>query len=126
MVGFIVVGVPSLLAGILIFIFSFFPYIGTAFVWLPIGIYLIIIGKVWQGIFILLWGALVISLIDNMLRPYLIKGKAQVHPMIIFFSIFGGLALMGIWGIIFGPLIVSLAVTILHIYELEYGQVLDR
>lgn len=125
-IGFIVVGLPGLLAGILVFIFSFLPYVGTAFVWLPAAIYLLIIGKVWQAVFLFFWGLIIISLIDNLLRPYLIKDKAQVHPLIIFFSIFGGIIVLGIWGIIFGPLVVALAVTILHIYELEFSKVLDR
>ncbi len=125
-IGFMVVGLPGLLAGVLIFVFSFLPYIGTAFVWLPAAIYLLIIGKVWQAIFIFLWGLIIISLIDNLLRPYLIKDKAQVHPLIIFFSIFGGIVVLGVWGIIFGPLIVALAVTFLHIYELEFSKVLER
>ena len=126
MIAFFIVGIPVFIAGVLIFLFSFVPYIGTAFVWLPIGLYLLIVGEVWQGIFILLWGGIIISLVDNFLRPYLIKNKAKVHPMIIFFSIFGGLVLFGIWGVVFGPLIVSLALTLLHIYELEYSRVLER
>jgi len=124
--AFYFVGLPVLILSILIFVFSFLPYVGTALVWLPAAIYLLIIGKIWQGIFMLLWGAIVISLIDNLLRPYLMKNKAQVHPLIIFFSIFGGIVLMGMWGIIFGPLVVALAFTIMHIYELEYEQFLDR
>lgn len=124
--AFLIVGLPALLPALLIFLFSFLPYVGTAVVWFPISVYLLMIGKTWQGIFMFCWGAVVISFIDNLLSPYLIKGKAKVHPLIIFFSIFGGLALMGIWGIVFGPLIVALAVTILHIYELEYEEVLER
>jgi predicted PurR-regulated permease PerM len=125
-IGFMAVGLPGLIPAILLFIFSFLPYVGTAFIWLPASIYLIVIGQIPQGIFLFLWGAIVISLIDNLLRPYMIKGKAQVHQLIIFFSIFGGIIVFGIWGIIFGPLIVSLAFTILHIYELEYSKVLDK
>lgn len=124
--AFFVVGLPVLLLSILIFVVSFLPYIGTALVWLPVAVYLLIIGKIWQGIFLIIWGVLVISLIDNFLRPYLIKDKADVHPIIVFFSIFGGLILFGAWGVIFGPLIVSLAVTILHIYELQYAEFLER
>jgi predicted PurR-regulated permease PerM len=124
-IGFVIVGLPALLAGVLIFIFSFVPYVGTVVVWLPAAIYLFAIGKIWQGIFMLIWGGLVISLIDNFVRPILIKSKAQVHPMILFFSIFGGIIVMGFWGVIFGPLIVALAFTILHIYELEYFSVLE-
>lgn len=125
-VGFLIVGLSPLLAGVLIFIFSFLPYVGTVIVWLPAAIYLFVIGKIWQGIFMVIWGVLVISLIDNFIRPILIKGKAQVHPMIIFFSIFGGISLLGIWGVIFGPLVIALASTVLHIYELQYSDVLEN
>lgn len=124
--AFLLVGLPALLGGILIFFFSILPYVGAAMIWLPAGIYLIIVGKVGAGIFVLVWGSIVVSLIDNVLRPYLMKEKTEVHPLIIFFSIIGGIMLMGFWGIIFGPLIISLAFTILHIYELEYADVLER
>jgi predicted PurR-regulated permease PerM len=125
-IGFMIVGLPALLAAVLIFIFSFLPYVGTIVIWLPAAIYLLVTGQIWQGIFMLIWGAFGISLVDNFIRPLLIQGKAQVHPMIIFFSIFGGITLMGFWGVIFGPLIVALAFTILHIYELQYREVLDK
>jgi predicted PurR-regulated permease PerM len=124
--AYFLVGLPFLFLGILTFLLSFVPYVGTSFIWLPSAIYLLIVGKVWQGIFMLLWGFLVVSLIDNILRPYLMKNKTQVHPLIIFFSIFGGIVTLGGWGIIFGPLTVALAITILHIYELEYSKVLER
>jgi predicted PurR-regulated permease PerM len=125
-IGFAIAGLPVLLGAVLIFVFSFLPYIGTSITWIPAVIYLLVNGNTWQGIFMLCWGLFVISLIDNILRPLLIKGKAHVHPMIIFFSVFGGIMLIGFWGIIFGPLIIALAFTILHIYELEYGQVLEK
>jgi predicted PurR-regulated permease PerM len=125
-IGFTVVGLPPLLAAVLIFIFAFLPYIGTVIIWLPAAIYLLIIGQTWQGVFMLIWGACGISLVDNIIRPLLIKNKAQVHPMIIFLAILGGIGLMGFWGVIFGPLIVALAFTILHIYELQYSNVLDK
>ena len=125
-IGFTVVGLPPLLAAVLIFIFAFLPYIGTIIIWLPAAIYLLIIGQTWQGIFMLIWGACGISLVDNFIRPLLIKNKAQVHPMIIFLSILGGIGMMGFWGVVFGPLIVALAFTILHIYELQYREVLEK
>jgi len=89
-------------------------------IWLPVGIYLLIAGQIWQGIFLLTWGGLIVSMIDNLIRAYIIKGKAQVHPIFIIFSILGGISLFGFWGIIFGPLIISLAATVMHIYETEY------
>ena len=74
----------------------------------------------------MVWGALIDGNSDKLLRTYLIKNKAGVHPLFVFFSILGGLSIFGFWGIIFGPLIIALAVTILHIYELEYENVLEK
>ncbi len=125
-IGFMLVGLPAFLPGIAMAFLSLLPYIGAAFVWLPASIYLVVIGKVWAAAFLVLWGLTAIGLTDNLIRAYIIKGKAQVHPVFVIFSILGGITLFGFWGVIFGPIIISLAVTILHIYELEYGHVLDR
>ncbi|MFA6106778.1 MAG: AI-2E family transporter [Patescibacteria group bacterium] len=124
--GFFIVGLPAFLGGVLMVILSPLPYIGSAAVWFPAAIYLLLTGSIWQGIFLLIWGFGVISVIDNIIRAYIIKGKAQVHPLFIIFSIIGGVAVFGFWGVVFGPLIISVAVTILHIYELEYGDILEK
>jgi len=125
-VGFMIVGVPAFFAGVAMAFLSLLPYVGAAFVWVPVAVYLLATGNIWQGIFLLAWGAGIVSTIDNFLRAYLIKGKAQVHPIFIIFSVLGGIALFGFWGIVFGPLIISLAVTILHIYEMEYENILEK
>ncbi len=124
-IGFLIVGLPALLPGVAMALLSLLPYIGSAFVWLPVGIYFLATGAVWQGVFILLWGMFVVGLTDNILRPVLIKGKAHVHPLLIFF-IFGGIIAFGFWGMIIGPIVIALAFTLLHIYELEYESVLER
>ncbi|MFH1522576.1 MAG: AI-2E family transporter [Patescibacteria group bacterium] len=125
-IGFLIVGMPAFFAGVAMAFLSLLPFVGAAIIWLPVGVYLLVTGSIWQGIFLLIWGGAVVSTTDNVLRAYIIKGKAQVHPIFIIFSVLGGIALFGFWGIIFGPLIISLAVTILHIYELEYGDVLEK
>ena len=125
-IGFIIVGLPSFFAGVFMGIFSLVPYVGTAAIWVPAVIYLLVIGKIWQAIFLAIWGSLVIGSIDNVIRAYIIKGKSQVHPIFIIFSILGGISLFGFWGVILGPLIISLAVTVLHIYEMEYEDVLEK
>lgn len=125
-IGFIIVGLPAFFAGIAMGFLSLLPYIGSAFVWFPAGIYLLFIGKIWQGIFLLAWGAGVVSTIDNLIRAYVIKGKAEVHPIFVIFSILGGIMLFGFWGVVFGPLIIALAVTVMHIYELEYHDILEK
>ena len=124
--GFMVVGLPAFFAGVAMAFLSLLPYVGSALVWLPAGAYLLFAGKIWQGVFLLVWGAGLVSTIDNLIRAYLIKGKAQVHPIFIIFSILGGIVLFGFWGVIFGPLIISMMVTIMHIYELEYESILEK
>ena len=119
-IGFAIVGFPAFLAFILVFLFSFLPYFGSAIFYVPVAIYYLLTGEIWQGIFILLWGFLVIGTVDNIVRTFMIKGKERINPVFIFFSILGGLALFGIWGVVIGPLMLTLAITIIHIYELEF------
>ncbi|MDD5290707.1 MAG: AI-2E family transporter [Patescibacteria group bacterium] len=125
-IGFMIVGLPAFFAGLLMGFFSLLPYIGAGFIWFPVAIYLLFVGKIWQGVFLLAWGVLVISVIDNLIRAYVIRGKAQVHPIFIILSILGGISLFGFWGVFLGPLIISIAITVFHIYELEYGEALEK
>ncbi|MEA3398844.1 MAG: AI-2E family transporter [Patescibacteria group bacterium] len=125
-VGFLIAGLPIFFPAVAMGFLSLIPYLGSAIIWFPAGVYLLFVGNIWQGVFILLWGFLVISNVDNLIRAYLIKGKAHVHPMLLIFAIIGGISLFGFWGVVFGPLIISLAVTILHIYEMEYEKVLEK
>lgn len=124
-IAFFIIGLPAFFAGVFIAIFSIIPYVGTAIIWLPTGIYLLFSGQIWQGIFMLIWGTVVVGMADNVIKAYLIKDKAQVHPLFVIFSIIGGIALFGFWGLILGPLLISLTVTILHIYELEFADLLE-
>lgn len=125
-IGFAIVGFPAFLAGVVVALLSLLPYFGSTLFYVPVGLYYLAVGKIWQGIFVLLWGLLVIGTIDNFIRTYMIKGKVAVNPIFAFFSILGGIALFGFWGLILGPLIVALAVTVFHIYELEFGDSLER
>lgn len=125
-IGFLIAGFPAFFPGIAIAFAALIPFVGTALVWVPISVYLLIIGKIWQGIFLIIWGIIIIGNSDNLVRSYLIKKKAGVPPLFVFFSILGGLSLFGFWGIVFGPLIISLAVTIFKIYEMEYRDVLEE
>lgn len=125
-IGFAIVGFPALLAGILVALLSLIPYLGSMIFYVPVGLYYLLTGDIWQGFFILGWGFLIIGTIDNIIRAYMIKGKAEVNPVFILFSILGGIALFGFWGVAIGPLVVALTVTIFHIYEMEFcGQLED-
>lgn len=125
-IGFLLVGVPALYPGLLIAFFSLFPYIGAMLVYVPIGIYLILAGQIAKGIFILAWGAIIIGNTDNVIRVYILSGKEKVNPIFILFSLLGGLTLFGFWGLVLGPLILSLVITIFYIYKLEYGKFLEK
>ena len=119
-IGFAIVGFPAFLAGVLTTLLSLLPYVGSALFFVPAGIYYLLTGAIWQGIFILLWGTLLTGTIDNVIRTYMVKGNVEINPIFVLFSILGGVAMFGFWGVIIGPLIVALAVTILHLYELEF------
>ncbi|MFZ4631637.1 MAG: AI-2E family transporter [Patescibacteria group bacterium] len=124
-IGFAVVGFPVFLAFVLVSVLSLLPYLGSMLFYVPVGIYYLMTGEIWRGVFVLVWGFVVIGLIDNFIRAYMIKDEAEINPIFVFFSILGGIAFMGFWGVIIGPLIVALAVTVYHIYELEFCSSLD-
>lgn len=94
---------------------SFVPLIGTFAIWGPIMLYFFIAGMYLKGLIMLLVGILVISMIDNILRPIIIGSRTSMHVLLIFFSALGGINVFGIIGLIVGPLIVALCISILRI-----------
>jgi predicted PurR-regulated permease PerM len=124
-IGFAFVGFPVFLAGVLVALLSLLPYVGSMIFYVPVGIYYLLVGQTWQGIFILLWGFLIIGTIDNVIRAWMLKDKAQINPIFIVFSVLGGIMLFGFWGVVLGPLVVAITATILHIYSLEFAPELD-
>jgi len=123
-IGFAIIGFPVFLAGVIVTLLSFLP-MGSTIFYIPVGIYYLTIGKIWQGVFILLWGLLVIGTIDNIIRTYMVKGKIAVNPIFTFLAILGGIILFGFWGVVLGPLVIALTVTVFHIYEIEFGDSLE-
>jgi predicted PurR-regulated permease PerM len=117
---------PAFFAGVAAAFFSLIPLLGAWLIWLPSAIYLFLTGNVWAALFVTIWGLAIIHPIDNIIRPLIIHKKAEVHPIFLLFSILGGIVLFGIWGLIIGPLVVAVTVTIFHIYELEYKNVLEK
>ncbi len=115
-----VLGVPNaLLWGALTTLVAFIPAVGTPLVWVPICIYLWAQGEVWQSIVLAAFGALVVTSIDNVLRPMMLKGSAQIHPLWSLLAILGGVFSFGALGLLVGPLVLSLGVSALHIYEMN-------
>ncbi len=120
-------GIPSpAVWGILMFVFSVIPATGTFFVWLPAGIIMLFSGHLWQGVTILLVGSLVITMIDNFLRPIVIGKGIQMHPLIILFSTLGGLLLFNISGFVIGPIVAALFLSFWQMYESYYHAELNK
>ncbi|MEE4153547.1 MAG: AI-2E family transporter [Erythrobacter sp.] len=108
-ITFFAVGVQSaLLLGVLMGLFSLIPAVGTGVVWVPVGVWLLVGGEVWQGIVVLVAGFFIISSADNVLRPILVGRDTGIPDWIILVTTFGGLSLVGFSGIVLGPLVAGL------------------
>jgi len=104
-----IAGVPSaLLFGVIMAIFALVPVIGSGAVWLPAGLYLLLIGDYWQGLFVLLTGFFIISSADNVLRPILVGRDTGIPDWIILITTLGGISMAGFSGIVLGPLVAGL------------------
>ncbi len=108
--------------GFLTGLFGLLPLVGTALVWVPLGVYAIIMGDTVSGICILALGAIVITNIDNLLRFILMQKMADTHPLVTILGVIIGIPLFGFMGIIFGPLLISIFMLFLKIYRMEYFQ----
>ena len=120
-VFYVLAGVPY--AGfwtVLSIALSVIPLVGVSFVALPMGIILILTGSVWQGILILAGFYGFVNWIDTLLRPRLVPKEAYLDPMLLILSVFGGLALSGLMGVIYGPVIMILFVTSIEMYVKFY------
>jgi predicted PurR-regulated permease PerM len=119
-VGYAIVGAPRVVfLSCLTAIASFVPALGTSVIWVPIALGLLIAGDTWQGVVLLAWGFLVIGTIDNILRPLVSKGRMKLPDLLVFLTMFGGLMIFGVKGLLLGPLFGSLAVTGLRLVARE-------
>lgn len=124
---FAMVGIKgAVIWGILMVLLASIPALGTYFIWLPAAIVMIIIGRVYEGVAMILFGSLVIGTIDNFIRPILVGRDSQMHPLIVLLSTLGGIVVFGITGFIIGPIIASLMLAFWEIYETNYKKNLDE
>jgi predicted PurR-regulated permease PerM len=119
-IGFWATGVPQpLFLGIATAIASLVPAVGTLLVWVPAGLYLLAIGSPGAGVVELAWGALVVvAFSDYVIRPRLV-GDEGMPPILTFLALFGGLEVLGLPGLIAGPVLMALAVAVLRLYARE-------
>lgn len=121
--AFWVLGLKSpILWGTVIAVFCLIPFVGHPVVWLPTAISLVVSGLYWKAIVLVLWGMLVIGLIDNLIRTVLIGNKTELHPLMIFFSVLGGVLLIGPLGLLLGPVIIVTAMFLLDVLRLNLSK----
>lgn len=103
---------PALLWGLLMGIFSLVPAVGTGMVWVPVAIYLLVTGSIWEGAVLVFCGLFVIGLIDNLLRPILVGKDTKLPDFVILIATVAGLELFGLSGFITGPIIAALFIAV--------------
>lgn len=101
------IGAPVLWAAVMA-VLSLLPVVGSALVWVPVAIYLLVTGSVIQGLVLLAYGALVISLVDNLLRPVLVGQDIEMPSYVVLISTLGGIGVFGVNGFVIGPLIAAM------------------
>lgn len=110
----------SVLGGVLTFVFALIPIAGAVIVWLPVGLYLVFTGSIYTGIGVLIFGGLVVSSVDNFLKPMIIGGKVKLSTLFLVLTIFGSLSVFGFTGIIIGPILLAIFMSFIDIYKSEY------
>lgn len=119
-IGFAIFGLPApFLWGAMVGFAGLIPVVGTPLAWVPAGLYLLATGPAWRGIGLLLYGLAVINMVGHVVKPLLLRGGAQIHPLLGFLAILGGLFAFGPAGLIVGPVILSLAMSALRIYRYD-------
>lgn len=120
LVGFLIARAPNLFfLGLVTFVVALIPALGGAVVVVSVALLLLATGHPVAGTFLAVWGVVVVSLVDNVARPFLLKGGMEIHGGIVFFALLGGLAVFGGIGLVLGPVIVTFLIAILRIWRRE-------
>lgn len=116
--AFAVTGIQApLFWGVLMAFFSFIPLIGTALIWVPLSISLILGGHLGRGIILAAICSIVVGTVDNFLRPLLISGRAEMSTLLVFIGVLGGVHVFGLLGVVVGPIALATAATLLDFYS---------
>jgi predicted PurR-regulated permease PerM len=107
----------ALLWGLATAMFSLVPMVGSAAVWVPGGLILLLTGHPWKGLILLGWGAGVVSVADNIVRPLIISERVRLHPLGIFLSLVGGIQAFGMIGVFVGPVILAVVIALLGMWR---------
>ncbi len=116
----------ALLWAALIAFSTLIPVVGAFVVWGPVSGYFFLLGDTTRGLLVLLLGGLVVSSIDNVLKPMIIRGRTDMHPMLVFLSVLGGLQVFGMVGVLLGPFFVAVFLSFLNFYRIGFRDSLKQ
>ncbi|MGH9705501.1 MAG: AI-2E family transporter [Candidatus Acidiferrales bacterium] len=115
--AFAVLGISApIFWGVMMGFFSLVPLVGSALIWAPASLSLIISGHLWHGIILAIVCGGIVGLVDNFLRPWLISGRAEMGGLVVFISVLGGISVFGLLGVILGPIVVAAMASLLELY----------
>jgi predicted PurR-regulated permease PerM len=106
----------ALLWAVLMGFLSLLPAIGAGLIWLPVALYFLVTGAIWQGVTLIAYGVLVIGLVDNVLRPILVGKDTQMPDYLVLISTIGGMAVFGITGFVIGPVIAAMFMAVWDLF----------
>ena len=119
--GYLIARVPHpFFFALVTFFVAFIPAVGAAGVCFAAALLLFLTGHSFMAIFLVVWGVLVVGLVDNVVKPLLVKRGMHMHGAVVFFALLGGIAVFGAVGLVLGPLIVAFFLALLRIYERDY------
>jgi predicted PurR-regulated permease PerM len=125
-VGLAIAGIPgAILWGAVATVFSLLPVVGSAAVWVPAALYLYILASIGErsyfgAIFLTIWGVIVVPIIEHVVRPWAMKGKMHLPAIPLLVSVLGGMEAFGFVGLVVGPLVFSLLMSIIDIYKRSF------
>ena len=102
--------------GVMMGFFSFVPLVGSALVWVPVAISLMVGGHLGRGILLVFICAVIVTAVDNVVRPWLISGRAELGGLMVFIGVLGGIAAFGLLGVVLGPIVVAMMASLLEVY----------
>jgi predicted PurR-regulated permease PerM len=115
-----IIGMQSaLLLGVATGFASIIPVVGSALVWVPLSIYLLVTGSLGKAMFLLIYCIVIVSSVDNIIRPWVVGGRVELHPLVLLFFIFGGVEAFGFLGLFLGPVVASVLAALFDILREE-------
>ncbi|HKQ68751.1 MAG TPA: AI-2E family transporter, partial [Polyangiaceae bacterium] len=120
--GYLIARVPQpFFFAAVTFFLAMIPAVGAAAVCLAAALLLYVTGHPYMAVFLVIWGLVVVGLVDNIVKPILIKGGSEMHGAVVFFALIGGLAVFGTVGLLAGPLIVALFLALIRMYRRDFA-----